>query len=640
MLAMPGAPAAGERPADAVAGAHWAYRPVEPPAAPATRDALCARAPIDRFVLARLESRGIAPSPAAEQAVLARRLWLDLLGLPPPPEEVDRFIADERPDAWERLVDRLLASPRFGERWGRHWLDLARYADSDGYEKDRVRPHAWRYRDWVIDAINRDLPFDRFTIEQLAGDLLAGRGPEARIATGFHRNTLHNAEGGADPEEDRVKKTVDRTNTTGTVWLGLTAGCAQCHDHKYDDLTQREYFSLYAFFDSLEEVDLELAEPKDARAQTLSERAERRTTRVHVRGDFLSEGEEVEPGVPSVLPPLAARGERPDRLDLARWLIDPGNPLTARVAANRIWARLFGHGIVRTDDDLGVQGEPPSHPRLLDHLASELVRLDWSRKALIRSIALSAAYRRSSAAREDLIDVDPENRLLARQNRVRLEAEAVRDVFLDAAGLLDPRIGGPSVRPPLPAGVADLGYAGSVTWPESEGADRHRRGIYIFAQRTVPYPMLATFDAPEATVTCTRRERSNTPLQALALLNGPVFFECAQELARRLLEDGARKTGDSASGAALRDGELRAGERALLRRAVRIVISREPEAAELDRLERTLREMRAAAAAMGPEDAAAVAGSKLAATRGPVEAAAWVAAARVLLNLDDFIVRD
>ncbi|HLU47481.1 MAG TPA: DUF1549 and DUF1553 domain-containing protein, partial [Planctomycetota bacterium] len=621
---------------------HWSYRPVERATPPAVEAAAWPLGEIDRFVLAELERRGIEPSPEADRATLLRRLSLDLTGLPPSPEEIDRFIADPRPDAYERQVDRLLASPAFGEREARRWLDLARYADSDGYEKDGVRPWAWRFRDWVIDALNDDMPFDRFTIEQLAGDLLGGDDPRSLIATGFHRNTLHNAEGGADPNEDRVKKTVDRANTTATVWLGLTMGCAECHDHKYDDVSQREYFGLYAFFDSVEERDLPiplepemtLAEstsstatpaPKnpgtkksEPKAQTLVEAARPRTTRIHIRGDFLRPGDPVAPHVPAVLPQIEPREERPDRLDLARWLVSPENPLTARVTANRIWSSLFGRGLVATQDDFGVRGERPSHPELLDWLASELVRLEWSRKRLIREIVLSRTYRQSSRPRVDLAAIDPENRLLARQHRFRVDAETIRDVSLAAAGLLSLNVGGPSVRPPIPPGVAELGYAGSVRWPESEGADRHRRGLYIFRQRTVPYPMLATFDAPDGSVTCPERERSNTPLQALTLLDDPVFVECARGLASRLLvadAASARELASTPSESAPRSSgraddvanvDARADDGIRVTRAFRIALGRQPDDAEVAILLALLDDLRAEYAER-PGDAIALA---------------------------------
>jgi hypothetical protein len=604
--------------------------------------------PIDAFVRARLKAAKLKPSPEADRHTLIRRLSLDLLGLPPSPDEVETFVKDTTPGAYERLVDRLLASSHFGERWGRHWLDLARYADSDGYEKDGPRPHAWLYRDWVIDAVNRDLPFDQFTIEQLAGDLLPDATDAQRVATGFHRQTLINKEGGVDQEEFRCKATVDRAHTTGAVWLGLTVGCAECHTHKFDPITQREFYQLYAFFNNASDRDLPLPTEAELAAHTTATNkwqarldeltaklaalspeaakdassdgdpsseeemdkssgaqsaqvsatnnvsklkaelakhrkarpvfkptaapvlgAEPRETFIHVRGDFLQKGERVQPGALAALHPFKARGENADRLDLARWLVSPENSLTARVTVNHVWRHLFGRGLVATENDFGTRGEPPSHPELLDWLAvkfsspshggsgeeaqssqsairnpqsamdqslltSTATGLGWSRKALIRLIVTSATYRQSSAWRAEVADRDPLNTLLARQGRYRAEAEVVRDIALATSGLLNRKIGGPSFKPPLPEDLAKLSYANGLKWDAASGEERLRRGLYIHFQRTVPFPMLMAFDAPESNTTCTRRERSNSPIQALTLLNNEVFVECAQALGRRI----------------------------------------------------------------------------------------------------------
>ncbi|MSU49759.1 MAG: DUF1549 domain-containing protein, partial [Opitutus sp.] len=883
---------------------HWAFQAPRRSDPPATTNHAWPRNTIDRFVLARLESEKIQPAPEANRATLIRRLSFDLLGLPPARAEVNAFLADERPDAYEQLVDRLLASPHFGERWGRHWLDLARYADSDGYEKDSPRPYAYLYRDWVIDAINRDLPFDQFTIEQLAGDLLPNATHEQKVATGFHRQTLINREGGVDQEEFRNKAVVDRVDTTGAVWLGLTVGCAECHSHKYDPLSQREFYQLFAFFNNADDQELPAATPSEialytsakeqweagraplkkaydeyvrdelpvkllewqagsalslpvwaaqkptkvtaangvalttakdgsvsasganpltetytvetaapsglvtgfrlevlpggkgndgpgrsgngnfvltefsitlvpakggeaqvialknanadfsqkswdvagaidgkpatgwaitpqakrrhvavfecaeplvaapgdklvftleqafgnqhtilrfrlsstaspapltatladdlvaigwntapaqrtdrqntalanyhrdeidpqtkklrkpldehakkepkypeTKAAVLAERTAPRETHVHVRGDFLRPGPRVESATPMALHALKARAEKPDRLDLARWLMDEANPLTSRVTVNHIWKELFGRGLVASVNNFGTQGEKPSHPELFDWLAVEFPRLGWSRKALVKLIVTSATYRQSSEYRADLVDVDPLNVLLARQNRLRLEAEIVRDTHLVASGLFAPKIGGPSVRPPLPADIAALGYANAVKWKESEGADRYRRGMYIFFQRTVPYPMLMTFDAPNATTTCTRRDRSNTPLQALTLWNDPVFFDCARTLGKRLMAEPTVE--------------------ARLERAFEICLARPPNAAELARLRQLYEQQREETRARPPSAHAilGVAGD-VALPTDPIEEASLVAAVRTIMNLDEFITRD
>lgn len=869
---------------------HWAYQPVRRPPVPPVKNQARVRNPVDAFILSRLEERGIEPSPQADRATLIRRLHLDLTGLLPTPSELRELMrADER-YLYSGLAQRLMASPHFGERQARPWLDLARYADSDGYEKDTVRPDAWRYRHWVIDAYNRDKPYDQFVIEQVAGDLIPEGTPEQAAATGFHRNTLTNKEGGIDPEEDRVKQTVDRANTTGEVFLGLTFACAQCHSHKYDAISHREYFSLYAFFNSATEAsvaapfesdwlayraalrewekagidtrtkfgllergapqraaawessiagqeiewsfarisgftaepprenamlidgsvrvspgdgantvfkirfgtslervtgfrveilppppeageaeEFEVADAKgaftdgsggpggmisfvtarattelrgspasnivdihaqsswkpernsespehlilrpgfavadagakefeltlrhkgtgviprfrvavtDAPAMLLDMPAEIRealnktdrdaaasaalldyykqnvdpeimvelarmaqhaadkpvppaptapslaanpkppVTRIHIRGNFLQPGDEVTPGTPAVLPPLEPRGDVPDRLDLARWIASPDNPLTARVEVNRIWERLFGRGLVDTPGDFGVRGTPPSHPELLDWLADEFMASGWSRKHMFRLITDSATYRQSSAHRPDPPAADPGNVLLWRQERYRVPAEVLRDITLGAAGLLNPMIGGPSIRPPLPEGVADLGYARSVKWVESTGEDRYRRGLYIHFQRTVPYPMLMAFDCPDSNVTNPRRQRSNTPIQSLTLMNDPVFTECAVGLARRTIRSGAEDL-----------------ERIAF--AFGAALGRAPDPEEEAAISALLAESRAAYGEDSASAASAV--SLLPGAEDAVETAAWTVASRVLLNLDEFMTRE
>ncbi|HJS06259.1 MAG TPA: PSD1 and planctomycete cytochrome C domain-containing protein [Pirellulales bacterium] len=637
---------------------HWSFQPIVRPAVPEVINQAWVRNPIDAFILARLDRERVSPAPEADKYTLIRRVTIDLIGLPPTPAEVDEFVGDTSSTAYEKVVDRLLASPHYGERYGRYWLDLARYADTDGYEKDLARPHAWRYRDWVIHALNSDMPFDKFTVLQLAGDLVPDATVDRRSAAGFHRNTLTNREGGADPEEDRTKQTVDRTNTTGTVWLGLTVGCANCHTHKYDPITQREYFGLYGFFNNVEEVDIALDGGGDkpirmgdvrndsprttARefAPGIAEREEPRENYVHVRGDFLTKGPVIEPHTPEVLPPLKPRGEKPDRLDLARWIVDPANPLTARVAANRFWQWHFGRGLVNTGDDFGTQGEPPSHAELLDWLASELRDSGWQIKPLHKLIVMSATYRQSSAARPELYERDPYNTWLARQNRLRFEAEIVRDAALAASGLLNGKIGGASVRPPQPPEIAALSYAGSVRWVESKGPDRYRRGLYTWFQRTSPYPTLMTFDAPDSNLTCTRRERSNTPLQALTLLNDIVFVECAQALARRILQE---PMNDLVAADGTGGGEPAVVNEAVvnarLRFAFKLALNREATDSELSHL-RTLYSEARAAFEKDEESAKKLAGDSAPATVPIAEAAAWTLVARTLTNLDEFITRE
>jgi hypothetical protein len=629
----------------------WSFTPIKRPFVPAGRKA------IDHFVRAKLLVKGIRQSPEADRRTLARRVHLDLTGLLPTPEEVDAFVQDARPDAYERLVDRLMASAHFGEKFARHWLDLARYADSEGGVQDFARPFAWRYRDWVIDAFNRDMPFDRFTVAQLAGDLLPT--PDL-VATGFQRNTITSREGGIELERIRFEQLLDRTSTVGTVWLGLTAGCAQCHDHKYDPISQKDFYSLLAFFENAEEKDIEAPLPgelgvyrsyaakfraerdklieeykigetlafweegaRDARLHpgkrpnwdisydvflkivdhgerillkapaqrtvreqdavvdffvkysasgitkekydamklkelteklakldaqyprlsmlmTLAETGAQEPTHVRVRGNWTDKGAVVEPQALGALPAMP-KGKR-DRLALAEWLVSKGNPLTPRVTVNRLWQELFGRGLVRTSEDFGSQGEKPTHPELLDWLASEFRDSGWSVKRMVRLMVTSATYKQASDVRADLSTVDPQNTLLARQSRLRLPAELIRDAALKVGGLLNDRVGGESIRPPQPAGVADLQY--SMKWEETQGRDRYRRGLYIFLQRTAAYPLLMAFDMPDRTVSCARRENSNTPLQPLNLMNDPVFVEAAEALAARIEEapEGERVT--------------------------------------------------------------------------------------------------
>lgn len=906
---------------------HWAFQPLRRPAVPSLATSNWPRNPVDAFILEKLQKEGVTPAPEADRPTLARRLHLDLLGLPPLPNTLGDFLTDPRPDAYERLVERLLASPHFGERWGRHWLDLARYADSDGYEKDLPRPYAWRWRDWVIDAMNSDMPFDQFTVEQLAGDLLPHATTAQRVATGFHRNTLTNREGGVDQEEYRARAVVDRVNTTASVWLGLTLACAECHSHKYDPITQREYYGMYAFFNDADETEIEAptvreqhaynhaqlehekklqsarqswatalaaaadrqmawenqargllahkedglfgawhllpvatatnengiplrrlpdqglvatgkATPKDTysivfhtsmtritglrlevtqdgslprggpgrgqdgsfvlselvveasprhdanarqavsptvaakarksivfngalaereqpgfpvlhaidnnpktgwaigpstanqhatrtayfiakdpfgfdngttikvtlkqlhgqkntlgrfrlawtdagkqnipripseqvkkylalqreqrtpeqqeaiqdyfrkvdetlsrayaelekvqaekpaipttKAQALRAASKTRPTHIHLRGDFLSRGDKVEPHTPAVLPPLTIEKGIPPRLALARWLVAPMQPLTPRVTVNRIWHHLFGRGLTTTLDDFGTQGEPPTHPALLNWLACEYQARQWSTKSLIRLLVTSATYRQASNHRAELQERDPKNTWLARQNRYRLEGEVIRDLSLAASGMLHAPIGGPSVRPPLPAGIAELGYANSIRWPESSGSDKYRRGMYIFFQRTTPYPMLMTFDAPDSNICCTRRERSNTPLQALTLLNDPVFYECARSLGKQLASDAEQSAEHT------------------IQWGFRRCLGRDPQSGEQKRLMRLYSEAHRHFLNF-PAEAQTLVGKANLSHSQFANAAAWIVLARTLLNVDEFYTRE
>jgi hypothetical protein len=649
---------------------HWAWIAPVRPALPTVRDIRWARNPIDRFVLARLEREGLKPSPPAERGTLIRRVTLDLIGLPPTPREVDAFVADPSPNAYEKVVDRLLASPHYGERWARPWLDLARYADTNGYEKDNPRS-IWPYRDWIIHALNQDMPYDRFTIEQLAGDLLPNATRDQKIATGFHRNTMLNQEGGVDEEEQRWLTLIDRVGTTGTVWLGTTLACAQCHDHKYDPFKQKEFYRLLAFFDHTEEPALELPSPEQeprrkavqAEIDTLETKAKQTpgdksaaehlaalkkqlaglnipatlvmaekpesvpaVTYTRVKGEFLHKGVRVTTGVPAILNPFRRTWPQ-NRLGLAYWLVDPANPLTARVAVNRAWEQLFGRGIVETSENFGTQGAPPTHPELLDWLAvtfrerpspAHPESCGWSLKKLHRLIVTSATYRQSSRSIPALRERDPENRLLARGPRFRMEAEMLRDTALAIGGLLSPKIGGPSVYPLQPDGIWDVPYSGEK-WVTSTGEDRYRRGLYTFWRRSAPYPEFVTFDATSREFCTVRRSRTDTPLQALTTLNDPAFFDTARGLARRMrTEAGSNPAVKAAYG-------------------FRLCVARHPTPSETARLVALYRQERARYAS-DPKAASAMAG-------GPEGAdifdrAAWTVVANVLLNLDETLTKE
>ena len=885
---------------------HWAFQPIVRPTLPSPKNKHLARNPIDLFVLAKLQDLGLDPSPRADRNTLIRRLYLDLLGIGPTIEQINKFVGNNNPAAYEELVEEILASPRYGERWGRHWLDLARYADSNGFTVDGSR-EIWKYREWVIHALNQDMPFNQFTKEQMAGDLLPDHTTEQLIATGFHRNTLINQEGGTSDEQFRVEAVVDRVNTTSGVYLGLTVGCAQCHQHKFDPISQRDFYELYAIFNNCEDnndaagsgpiinvpsqrqielgkslqtqlitaetplakhdkqfaesfsewkenlakadavnwntlqpvlwttahgsqlnivndnqllvdfsipandtftvhysstpqritaIRLEpkthsnlplggpgrasngnfvltefkaylttaegirkelpiaraiadhsqdgypiyhtidnkdatgwainmksgnanvnreatffLAEPIDisttdkltielehaindkyligcfavsttstntsllqvpASIQQLVKKEKRtkdedqqidkaykqtdltrtalvkvvdsikaklnahkksipstmilrelekpRTTHIQIRGDYLRTGAVVQPAVPAVLPPITLNDRSINRLDFAQWLTNDENPLTARVTVNRYWQRFFGLGIVETENDFGTQGSAPSHPALLDWLASEFRDGHWGIKSLHRLIVTSSTYQQVSVVSAELIAKDPRNRLLARQSRIRLEAEAIRDSSIQTAGVLSTKIGGRGVYPPQPAGIYVLTQQ-KKAWPESQGDDRFRRGMYTFFWRSSPYPLMPTFDAPEASVTCTRRSRSNTPLQALTLANDRSFFEFAQLLAEKILQSDVTSDADR------------------IRLAMQRTLARNPTPFEQNRLQVFI-DAQKTWFSNNPQHAKTVAPDFIPSDWEVSDAAAWTALSRVLLNLDEFITRE
>jgi hypothetical protein len=665
---------------------HWAYQTPIRHAEPAVRDIAWPANLVDRFLLARMEKEGVRPAPEADRVTLIRRVSFDLTGLPPTASEVAAFINDDRADAWERVVDRLLTSEAFGENLATYWLDLVRFADTVGYHGDqehRISP----YRDYVIDAFNDNLPFDRFTREQLAGDLLPGAGVDQKIASGYNRLLQTSHEGGVQVKEYLAIYQADRVRNLSAVWLGGTMGCAQCHDHKFDPYTTKDFYALAAFFADLDEaqhlkkgVDTsptvrapelrvltkrerarvanlqdqlnKLAEQLDrlppdspqrkaleerkavaekerdaaqkgARLTMISVAIEPRVVRILPRGNWLDDsGPVVQPAVPEFLGRVNASGDRATRLDLANWLVDPKGGvglLTARVMANRFWYLTFGQGLSRSLEDFGGQGEPPSHPELLDRLAHEFAA-DWDVKGFIRLLVTSRAYRQSSAASAGgLRERDPENRLFARQASYRLSAEKVRDNALAVSGLLVRQVGGQSVRPYQPDGYYQhLNFPKRSYRPDTDGR-QWRRGLYVHWQRQYLHPMLKAFDAPSREECTVQRPRSNTPQAALVLLNDPTFLEAARAFGERILREGGDRTD------------------ARLDYAFHRAISRAPDDFERKLLTDLLQKNRRAYAA-DPEAARGLVRTGLAPVPEDldiVEWAAWTAVARALLNLNE-----
>ncbi len=654
---------------------HWSYvapaRPVPPMVAGQLYDN-----PIDAFIAERHQQSGMGFADQEESRVLCRRIYLDVIGLPPQVGEVEQFHREAQENitrAVEKLVDRLLAWPQYGEKWARPWLDAARYADSHGFQRDDLRD-LWAYRDWVIRSLNDDMPFDQFTIEQLAGDLLPNATESQRIATGFNRCAPCNVEAGTDPEENRFNQIVDRVNTLGYVWLGTSLECAQCHDHKYDPFSRKDYYGLFAYFNQTAiEADrsnpnvpgsirfigpyLNLAGEERAKTEEISRNIARlkqqlaigsptnergeitrlrtelaqleyqqnqlqptktlvmeeiqqpRVSTMYARGDFRNPSEQIEPSTPKTLHALDPRVPR-NRLGLAQWLVDGQNPLVARVVVNRMWAEVFGAGLVSTPEDFGLKGEPPSHPELLDWLAVEFMECNWSQKSVLRAILTSQTYRQSSRITPSALANDPHNVWLARGPRFRLPAESVRDNALALAGLLSHKQFGPPIRPPQPAGLWTKVGGDRYDYQVSPGEDEFRRGIYIVLKRMSPYPSLINFDATARLACRVKRSRSNTPLQALTLLNDPVYVRAARELAERVQRELPTEDVD-----------------AQLRYAFQITVSRIPQLRELAALRQLFDEECAHAESMPLGESNAI-------------RQAWFAVASTLLNLDETITKE
>jgi Protein of unknown function (DUF1553)/Protein of unknown function (DUF1549)/Planctomycete cytochrome C len=718
---------------------HWSYEQPVKPSTPADQNA------IDVLIEARRKSIGLKPSPEADRRTLIRRLSFDLLGLPPTPEEVSAFEKDPSPDAYARLVDRVLDNPHYGERMAIGWLDVVRFADTIGYHSDTPR-NVWPYRDWVIKSFNDNKPFDQFTIEQLAGDLLPNANQDTRVASAFNRLLLTTEEGGAQPKDYEQRMVTDRVRAIGTTWLGQTTGCAQCHDHKFDPITMRDFYSLGAFFADIQEpiigkredgmlvatpeeeakqakldkalekakkaydailpqlqtaqkqweadliayeitlpelrAEAEASKDEIARAKNVvkslaktakerkkpdldliqsyffergtklykSEREsfesakkardehfksltkclvsvsskDKRTVRILPRGNWMDEtGEIVKPALPSYLPQPKIEGRELTRLDLAQWLVNSENPLTARTVMNRLWKQLFGSGLSKVLDDLGAQGEPPVNPALLDWLACEFVDSGWDVKHMVRAMVQSKAYRQSSAVTPDLLAVDPYNRELARQSAFRLEAELVRDQALSLSGLLVNKIGGPSVKPYQPDGYWENLNFPVRTYPTDSGEAQYRRGLYTWWQRSFLHPSMLAFDAPSREECCAERNRSNIPQQALVLLNDPTYVEAARVFAVRIL------------------AEAKGEDSEKIDWAWHQALQRKPTEKEKSLMLKLLAERREAyrANATSADELSKVGDKQVADSIDRLELAAWTHVTRVLLNLHETITR-
>ena len=706
---------------------HWSLRPLAHPQPPAVEESGWPINPIDQFILRRLQKEGLSPSPDEEKTRILRRLSFDLTGLPPELEEIDSFLAAKEPDAYGKVVERLLEAPSYGERMAWDWLDLARYADTNGFQGDGSRT-MWPWRDWVVRALNDNMPYDRFTIEQLAGDMLPEATMEQKLATGFCRNHMINGEGGRIAEENRVEYVFDQIETVGTVWMGLTVQCARCHDHKFDPLKQRDYYQLFALFnqtpvnggggdpatapairapDSLQYGKLEELkrgitasaaevakledgvfsrdEGKDAaqsesakglpkkviealsrspgkrnpaqlselekhykessagyaallkklreqvsgrqkleksfvKVMVMQDRPNSRKTFILYKGLYNQKREEVSAEVPQSLPALAEKAPR-NRLSLARWLVDPSHPLTARVTVNREWQKFFGTGLVKTVEDFGSQGEKPSHPELLDWLATEFIRSGWDLKALHRLIVTSATYRQSARLNDQLSGKDPANRLLGRGPRRRMPSWMIRDHALAASGLLARRLGGPSVRPYQPKGIWAEATFGKMRYRQDKGENLYRRSLYTFWRRIIGPTIF--FDEAKRQTCEVRKTLTNTPLHALATLNGITYVEAARVLAQRVIEKAGPEAGDR------------------IQMAFRLATSRIPSAGELEILLRRLEILKRQYSTKEEEarKLLAVGDSPRNEKLDAIEHAAYAGLCSLVLNLDEALTK-
>ena len=571
---------------------HWAFVAPKKPALPQVKQADWPKNEIDYFILQKQEQGGIVPNEEADKERLLKRLSLDLTGLPPSLKLMDSFLADKSAKAYEKAVDQLLRSPAYGEKMALHWLDLARYADSHGYQDDGYRTQ-WPWRDWVIHAFNKNLHYDDFVTWQLAGDLMPKSTKEQLLATAFNRNHKITEEGGTIPEEYRTMYVTDRNDLFGKGLLGITMECAHCHDHKYDPFSHKEYYQLFAFFNNVKEVGMEsviggpdtyakkpmmeisdedvksilsFVNKRDTNRLIVSVMGDLDTTRktfILKRGAYDAPGDEVQPGTPKAILPFDDSYPK-NRLGLAKWLFDKKNPLTARVYVNLLWQEFFGKGIVKTSGDFGMQGDLPSHPQLLDWLAVDFMEHGWDIKRLVKQMVTSATYRQSAVISSEKLATDPDNNLLARGPRYRIHAEFIKDLVLSSSGLLNPTIGGPSVKPYQPAGLWEGATSGRgllSMYTQDHGANLYRRGMYTLIKRTVPPPSMAIFDASNRDLCEVKRLKTNTPLQALVMLNDPTVLEASRVLAARLLQE-------------------RSGVNDKISKAFRLIVSRKPSEKE------------------------------------------------------------
>ena len=546
---------------------HWAFMAPKKVRLPNISNKDWPKNEIDYFIAAKLDEKNLTPNEEADKERLLKRVSLDITGLLPSIEMMDKFLNDKSPNAYEKIVNELLATPQYGEKMAVHWLDVARYADSYGYQDDNIRTQ-WPWRDWVIHAFNKNMPYDEFLTWQIAGDMFPNATKEQILATGFFRNHKYTEEGGVIDEEYRIEYLVDKTKTFGKGILGLTIECAQCHDHKYDPFKQKDYYSLLAFFNNTKEVgyegDVSISKPaknplltitdddvksvlsfinkEDTGKLTVSVMGERDTLRktyILSRGVYNMPTTEVQPeAIPAV---MKFDGKFPrNRIGLAQWTVDRRNPLTARVFVNQLWQEIFGRGLVKTTGDFGMQGEIPSHPELMDWLAVDFMESRWDIKRLVKKIVMSATYRQSAKVSKDKLEKDPENMYLSHAPRTRLAAEFVRDVVLSSSGLLNKTIGGPSVKPYQPKGIWEAATSGRgvlATYKQDEGSALYRRGIYTFIKLTVPPPSMIMFDASNRDQCEVKRLKTNTPLQALIMMNDPTVLEASRVLAQKLMSE-------------------------------------------------------------------------------------------------------